>query len=123
MGNPQRALDAMLDGERQISGHTVYPLSIARYALLEKTGSPLLTGEEDIQKTLQTLYIMTQPVEQLAAAMKAGTLEQDAFIWGDKLDIPSLKHIVADIRGRLADVMYLAPDTDDDGKKKQQTAG
>lgn len=69
------------------------------------------------------MYIMTQPVEQLAAAMKAGTLEQDAFIWGDKLDIPSLKHIVADIRGRLADVMYLSPDIDDDGKKKQQTAG
>lgn len=83
----------------------------------------MLTGEEDIQKTLQTLYIMTQPVEQLAAAMKAGTLEQDAFIWGDKLDMPSLKHIVADIRARLADVMYLSPDIDDDGKKKQQTDG
>lgn len=67
---------------------------------------------------------MTQPVEQLAAAMKAGTLEQDAFIWGDKLDIPSLKHIVADIRGRLEDVVYLSPDIDGEGdKKKPQTAG
>lgn len=46
--NPEKAVDAILDGERQISGCTVYPLSIARYALLEKTGSPLLTGEEDI---------------------------------------------------------------------------
>lgn len=101
----------------------MYPLSIARYALLEKTESPLLTGKDDMQKTLQTLYIMTQPVEQLAAAMKAGTLEQDAFIWGDKLDIPSLQRIVADIRARLQDVMYLSPDIDDDGKKKQQTAG
>lgn len=55
--------------------------------------------------------------------MKAGTLEQDAFIWGDKLDIPSLQRIVADIRARLQDVMYLSPDIDDDGKKKQQMAG
>lgn len=67
---------------------------------------------------------MTQPVEQLAASTKAGTLEQDAFIWGDKLDMPGLRSIVADIRARLEDVVYLSPDIDGEGgKKKPQTAG
>lgn len=67
---------------------------------------------------------MTQPVEHLAAAMKDDTLEQDALIWGDTLDVPSLKHIADDIRSRLEDLIYLSPDVDgEEGKKKQQTAG
>lgn len=101
----------------------MYPLSIARYALLEKTGSPLLTGEEDIQKTLQTLYIMTQPVEKLAKSIANSSLETDAMIWGDNVGIFELKHIMEEIRRKLSDLVYLAPDGDDDGKKKALTDG
>lgn len=52
MANPVKAIDAILDGEKRVCGHTVYPISVARYALLEKIDSPLLTGKENLQKTI-----------------------------------------------------------------------
>lgn len=66
MGNPQRALDAILSGPRQAGKHAVYPITIGRFACLEKIGSPMITGKPDSMKTIATAWIMTRPIDELA---------------------------------------------------------
>lgn len=124
MGNPKATIDAILESEKQIGGLTVYPLSVARYALLEKYKSPFLTGEDDIQRTITSLYIMTQPAAELAKHNANGTLETDALIWSDAVGVRELKRIMGDIQEKLKELLYISVDDDEDNKKKEApTAG
>lgn len=66
---------------------------------------------------------MTQPAEKLAQSAIDGRLEVDAMVWSDSVDIRQLKEIIEEIRRRLSDLLYLAPDGENDGKKKAPTAG
>lgn len=132
MANPTKAIDAILDSPRQVnsSGLMVHPLSIGRYALLEKIKSPLLTGAIDDDKQtdtlkptdwLTTLYVMTQEQADLVSSFARGTLEMDAMTWADKLDLPSFRRIIEELYSRIAELGYIAPDvqSDDDGHQKK----
>lgn len=124
MANPAKAIDAILDAKKEIGGYTVYPLSVARYALLEKYDSPLLTGEDNTEKTITSLYVMTQPADVLAKESANGVLEMKALAWADELNIFQLKDIVENVRNRLREIAYLAPEGNDEGtKKKARTDG
>lgn len=43
MDNPKAAIDALLESTVEAGALTVYPLTVARYALLELIESPLVT--------------------------------------------------------------------------------
>ena len=125
MANPAKAIDAILDGKKEVGGFTIYPLSVARYALLEKHKSPLLTGNYDTQGVITTLYIMTQPAKTLVEQSAKGTFEIEATNWADTLDFKMLDVLVEEVKTRLTEVFYLAPEGNDEGggKKKAQMGG
>lgn len=123
MTNPEKALDAILDGERKAGGLTVKPLTLARYALLEKIKSPILTGEGDMTGLIESIYVMSAPVEDLAGR-DVGEIKRDACVWADSLPLGALDQAVLAVQASLGDMAYLAPDGKDDCKKKPRaTAG
>ena len=61
MNDPTSAINAILDDETTINKTTVYPITLARYALLELVDSPFISSGKDmsISNILPSLYIMT----------------------------------------------------------------
>lgn len=57
--NPKAAVDALLEAKSTSS--TIYPMTIARYALLELVKSPIVTRSESItlESIIPTLFIMS----------------------------------------------------------------
>ena len=123
-GNPEKAIDAITATPKTTgSGITVYPLTISRYAILDKVKSPLLTGSPSPAGMLATMYVMTQPVEKLMA--DSDDISRAAMLWGDQVGVGAVEEIVASITSQLNDLLYLSPGGEDgeDGKKKPRTAG
>lgn len=121
--NPEKAVDAILEGDRAAGLLTVRPLTIARYALLEKIKSPILTGEGDMLGVAESIYVMCAPVDRLAGKSPE-TIKADALEWADELPLGALDQAVKAVQDSLSDMAYLAPDGKDDGKKKPRaTAG
>lgn len=84
MTNPERALNAILASQKEVCGHIVYPMTIARYACLDKIGSPLLTGTADPLKAISTLWVMTAPIEKLSlVAGDPAEVQRHALMWAD----------------------------------------
>lgn len=61
MADPKIAVDTILETEADVSGVTVYPLTIARYGLLELLDSPLVdpTKRFSILEAIPAAYVMT----------------------------------------------------------------
>lgn len=63
MENPKAAIDALLESAVQAGQLTVYPLTVARYALLELIESPLVVVDLNTKLTtldvIPTIYVMT----------------------------------------------------------------
>lgn len=122
--NPERAVDAILAGPKQIDGVTVYPLTLARIACLERVGSPILTGRGDGLNSVYSAWIMTRPVEELAAvASDRGEMEKRALIWAEGFPVDSFSRICVAIVEQFKALSGVAPGADDDDKKKALTAG
>lgn len=69
MDNPKAAIDALLESTVEAGALKVYPLTVARYALLELIDSPLVTlesGKLTVVDVLPSIYIMTQEAGSLA---------------------------------------------------------
>lgn len=62
MENPKAAIDALLESTVEAGKLKVYPLTVARYALLELVESPLVTlasGKLAVVDVIPSIYIMT----------------------------------------------------------------
>ncbi len=122
--NPEKAVDAILAGPVKAGPYTVYPMTMARYAMLEKTGSPLLTGENDTVKLLVSMFVMTQPIEKL---MELGIdrVEAEGMKWADSISLGDsvVGQIASAVKQQLEDIVYMSPDGKKDGKKKAPTDG
>ena len=125
MTNPERAVDAILTGESEVGGYTIYPLTVARLACLEKIESPLLTGKEDYAKTIATVWIMTQKADELARAIfDPEGIQQKAIVWADNLEMSVFNQLckrVGEEMGKMAKMV--GTDEENKGKKKAATAG
>lgn len=120
--NPEKAVDAILEGEVQTETDVVFPLTIARYAYLEKIGSPLLTGKPDIDGTLATAFVMTCPRDQLKKLRKKEDVLEAALEWADSRPFDQLAGIVDAVVEKLQTLGYVAPNAEDEtGKKKPLT--
>lgn len=122
MMDPKRAVDAILAGPQNVGKHTVYPLSIGRFACLEKIESPLLTGKDDAMKTIATAWVMTRDIDEIASvATRPDIIQQKSIVWADTVDQHEFAAITSSIVSMLETLYDTSPDDGAESKKKQQT--
>ncbi len=75
--NPRKAIDALTPSTISADGVALAPMTLGMWAVLEKIGSPLLTGEDvDTLSWLPTLYLLTHdPREALMPGLADKSLE------------------------------------------------
>lgn len=88
MDNPKAAIDALLESTVNAGALKVYPLTVARYALLELIESPLviLDGRRlTVIDVIPTIYIMTTEASKLSKynSRNLDKLKEDAFEWAE----------------------------------------
>ena len=88
MDNPKAAIDALLESTVEAGKLKVYPLTVARYALLELVDSPLVTldgGQLTVIDVIPSVFIMTQPPRDLSKynSRNIDKLKEDAFEWAE----------------------------------------
>jgi len=120
MSVPRSSIDALFpEGIDCGFGITVYPLTLAHYALLEKINSYLVSTDHtpDSIEVIKTLYICTHPAKDVMAEFDS--LEYDAFEWAETLP-PSMNNIIAGaILKQISAMSKVAPVVgDEQGKKK-----
>lgn len=105
MKDPKTVVDAILAEGRaeQTDQVQVFPLTIRRYALLERIGSPFVEPESDfsVNNVIPSAFVMTRTVEQLKKYCTADQklIREDAFDWAEGLeldDVPKMTKIITD---------------------------
>lgn len=127
MADPKIAVDTILETEADVSGVTVYPLTIARYGLLELLDSPLVdpTKRFSILEAIPAAYVMTQPISALKkwSSKNVEELREAALEASESWTQDQLGQIFNLVMEKIARVSKVAPQGDDDGdgtKKKDQ---
>lgn len=125
--NPKAAIDALLESAVQAGKLTVYPLTVARYALLELIDSPLICVDKDTKlnvfDVIPTVFVMTQPAAQLSKynSHTLDKLKADAFEWAeDELTATSVPMVINMLAQKLLDLRRIAPEVVVDSKKKAE---
>ena len=89
MTNPKTAVDAILDSESKIDGITIYPMTLARYALLELVESPFVTPNVKftISNLVPSFFICCSPIDQLKGinSKNLDKLNDRALEWAETL--------------------------------------
>lgn len=123
--NPKAAVDALLESAVQAGRLTVYPLTVARYALLELIESPLVVVNLETKLTaldvIPSIYAMTQPAKALSKynSKNIDKLKEDAFEWAeDGITAASVPMVINMLAQKLLDLRRVAPETVEDSKKK-----
>lgn len=123
--NPKAAIDALLESAVQAGQLTVYPLTVARYALLELVESPIVVVDLNRKLTtvdvIPTIYVMTQPAKTLSKynSRNIDVLKEDAFEWAeDGVTASSVPLVVNMLAQKLLDLRRVAPEIVQDSKKK-----
>lgn len=125
--NPKAAIDALLESAVQAGRLTVYPLTVARYAMLELIDSPLICVDKDTKlnvfDVIPTVFVMTQPAAQLSKynSHTLDKLKADAFEWAeDELTATSVPMVINMLAQKLLDLRRIAPEVVVDSKKKAE---
>ena len=117
--NPESSINALFPEPIDCGfGVSVYPLTLAHYALLEKIDSYLVNGTHvpDSLEVVKTLYICTHSARDVMANFKS--LDADAFEWAERLP-PSANNIIAKaIIKQIEAMSKVIPVIGDDDKKK-----
>jgi hypothetical protein len=117
--NPESSLNALFPEPIDCGfGVSVYPLTLAHYALLEKINSYLVNGDHapDSIEVIKTLYICTHSAKE--TMVNFDSLEHDAFEWAEHLPPPANNIIVNAILKQIATMSKVIPVIGDDDKKK-----
>ena len=119
MSSPTSSINALFPEPIDCGfGVSVYPLTLAHYALLEKIDSYLVNGTHvpDSLEVVKTLYICTHSAKDVMANFKS--LDADAFEWAEHLP-PSANNIVAKaIIKQIEAMSKVIPVIGGDDKKK-----
>ena len=125
MNDPKAAINSILDDETTINHTTVYPITLARYALLELVDSPFIGSGKDmsISNILPSLYIMTHKSELKGITSRnIDKLYEKATEWADDMGIDEIPEIIQEVIEKVNELMKTAPtsgqDDDDPSKKK-----
>ena len=89
MTNPKTAVDSILDSEKTINGTTVYPMTLARYALLELVESPFVTPNVKftINNLVPSFFVCCSPIDKLKGinSKNLDKLNDRALEWAETL--------------------------------------
>lgn len=126
--NPQLVVDSIIDGGKDEQKNDavvkVYPLTIRRYALLEKLDSPFIGGSQDfgVEAIIPAAYVMCTEKTKLKeyASTDKKKLIEDAFDWSEELKVDDIPSLVEHITKQLADMNKAAPDAASGDKKKSE---
>ena len=128
MNDPKAAINSILDDETTIKSTTVYPITLARYALLELVDSPFIGSGKDmsISNLLPSLYIMTHDKSSLKGitSRNIDSLYEKATEWADDMGIDEIPEIIQEVIEKVNELMKTSPtsgqDDDDPSKKKRR---
>lgn len=124
MTNPTIAVDAILASEDKIDGITIYPMTLARYSLLELVESPFVTPNVKfkINNLVPSFFICCAPIDQLKGitSKNVDTLNDRALEWAETLPQSAVDKLIPAIMESLGLINKMAPNTGDDQSKKAE---
>ena len=122
MTNPRTAVDTILDSEKTINGTTVYPMTLARYALLELVESPFVTPNVKftISNLVPSFFICCAPIERLKGinSKNIDKLNDRALEWAETLPQSAIDELIPAIMEALGLIKKLTPQNGEDKSKK-----
>ena len=122
MTNPKTAVDTILDSEKTINGTTVYPMTLARYALLELVESPFVTPNVKftINNLVPSFFICCAPIDQLKGinSKNIDKLNDRALEWAETLPQSAIDKLIPAIMESLGLINKLTPKNGEDQSKK-----
>ena len=122
MTNPRTAVDTILDSEKTINGTTVYPMTLARYALLELVESPFVTPNVKftISNLVPSFFICCAPIERLKGinSKNIDKLNDRALEWAETLPQSAIDELIPAIMEALGLIKKLTPQNGEDQSKK-----
>ena len=122
MTNPKTAVDAILDSEKTINGITIYPMTLARYALLELVESPFVTPNVKftISNLVPSFFICCSTIDQLKGinSKNLDKLNDRALEWAETLPQTAIDKLIPDIMQSLGLINKMAPNSGEDQSKK-----
>ena len=122
MTNPRTAVDAILDSDKTINGITIYPMTLARYALLELVESPFVTPNVKftINNLVPSFFICCSPIDQLKGinSKNIDQLNDRALEWAETLPQSAIDELIPAIMESLGLIKKLTPHNGEDKSKK-----
>ena len=115
--NPKLVVDTIMESseEKQQEGQVkVFPMTIRRYAILEKLDSPFIDPNVDFQinTIIPTAYVMCTSKDKLRE-YKSNDIEkliQDSYDWSEDLEVNDIPDMVKAITKQLNDMNKASPD-------------
>ena len=124
MADPIKAIDAALSPAKEVEDVTVYPITLARYALLELVKSPFVTATKDFTTIamIPTIYICCADTAALKKynSSNIDELKQDAITFADGIDPKKLGYLVKELDARVRQLLDVAPQIPEDGSVKKK---
>lgn len=124
MAEPKIVVDAVLsEGLAQEQQIKLYPVTIRRYALLEKLKSPFIfaDAEFNVNNVVPTAFVMSRTPDELKTycTKPSEDVVQAAFDWAESLDIDDLPKMLSALSDQFLALNKAAPDktTGQDVKK------
>ena len=122
--NPQIVVDAIINQNGQeVNTVKLYPVTIRRYAFLEKLNSPFINPE--VQFTVNTIipsvFVMTRTKDELKkyASNDIEKLVQDSFDWSDSLNMDDVPEMIKAVTKQFTEINRASPDSTEDNSKKK----
>ena len=123
MTDPIKAIDAALSPAKDVEDIKVYPITLARYALLELVKSPFVTASKDFTTIamIPTIYVCCADTAQLRKynSSNIDELKQDAITFADNIDPKKLGSLIKELDSRVRQLLDVAPQIPEDGNVKK----
>lgn len=124
MAEPKIVVDAVLsEGLAQEQQVKLFPVTIRRYALLEKLKSPFIFADTEfnVNNVVPTAFVMSRTPDELKqyCTKPSEDVVQAAFDWAESLDIDDLPKMLSALSDQFLALNKAAPDktTGQDVKK------
>ena len=124
MAEPKIVVDAVLsEGLAQEQQIKLFPVTIRRYALLEKLKSPFIFADTEfnVNNVVPTAFVMSRTPDELKqyCTKPSEDIVQAAFDWAESLDIDDLPKMLSALSDQFLALNKAAPDktTGQDVKK------
>lgn len=132
--NPNLVTESVIDSQSDSKQDNIaiYPVSIFRYAWMERLDSPFINTEVQfsVDTIVPTAYVFTHTPEELRkyTSKDVELLKNDAFTWADTaLEMSDMPEIISNITAQLIKLNKASPsvkecstETTADGNKKKQ---